>query len=91
MAMRRATITIPDDLEEEIDAYMEEREAPPSLTTLVQAALRHYLLQAKLEAREYSPPVQPFQIAPAETGSGLSDVSINHDKYFAEGVAEDRD
>jgi len=41
--MRRATITLPDDLEAEVDSYLAEQEAPPSLTALVQAALRRFL------------------------------------------------
>lgn len=41
--MRRATITLPDDLEADLDAYLASRDAPPSLTSLVQAALRRYL------------------------------------------------
>lgn len=41
--MRRATITLPDDLEAEVESYLAEHEAPPSLTALVQAALRRFL------------------------------------------------
>lgn len=84
MGMRRATITIPDDLERELDAYLEEREAPPSLTTLVQTALRRFLNEAKLESREYSPPAGPFRITPSETGSGRDDVSAEHDRHLSE-------
>lgn len=51
--MRRATITLPDDLEAEVEAYLGEQEAPPSLTALLQAALRHFLgeRRADREAR----------------------------------------
>lgn len=41
--MRRATITLPDDLEAEVEEYLADQEAPPSLTSLIQAALRRFL------------------------------------------------
>lgn len=41
--MRRATITLPDELEIEVETYLAEQEAPPSLNALVQAALRRFL------------------------------------------------
>lgn len=44
--MRRATITLPDDLEALLERYLDRLDAPPSLTALVQAALRQYLEDA---------------------------------------------
>lgn len=41
--MRRATITIPDGLDEEVDQFRENQAARPSLTAIVQAALESYL------------------------------------------------
>ena len=41
--MKRATMTFPDDLAEAMESYLASQEAPPALTTVVQAALRHYL------------------------------------------------
>jgi hypothetical protein len=41
--MKRATVTIPDDLEKAVDSYVRAQEAPPPLTAVVQAALREYL------------------------------------------------
>ena len=41
--MKRATITIPDDLNRAVEKYIDAHDAPPSLTAVVQAALRHYL------------------------------------------------
>ena len=41
--MKRATMTFPDDLAEAVDNYRQAQEAPPSLTTVVQTALREYL------------------------------------------------
>ncbi len=41
--MKRATITLNDELERAVDAYLRDQEARPSLTAVVQAALRQYL------------------------------------------------
>lgn len=78
--MKRATITLPDDLAAGVDEYLESHDAPPALTTVVQAALREYL-----QERGFLRPFRTLRITPAAQGSGLTDVSVNHDKYFAEG------
>ena len=41
--MRRASITIPDGLESALEKYRGDLEAPPSLASVVQAALWEYL------------------------------------------------
>lgn len=41
--MRRATITLPDDLEEKLERFRLAQPARPSLTSVVQAALEEYL------------------------------------------------
>ena len=41
--MKRATVTISDDLEASLNAYMSHQEVTPALTGVVQAALREYL------------------------------------------------
>lgn len=46
--------------------------------------LQQSMLEEKLEGLEYRPPQRPFRPTPAENGSGLSDVSANHDRYLAE-------
>ena len=81
--MRRATITIPDELDIQVNAYLAAQEAPPSLAALVQAALRRYLKEQRLKAREYQPPRRPLHVTPAPTGSGMSDVSVEHDRELA--------
>ena len=78
--MKRATITLPDDLAVGVDEYLRAQDAPPALTTLMQAALREYLRE-----RGFPRPFRPLKITPAPQGSGVTDVSVNHDKYFAEG------
>lgn len=80
--MRRATVTIPDDLETELNRYLKAQDAPPSLTGLVEAALRRFLEEKRLESRQHRPARRPFSITPAERGSGHHDVSIEHDRYL---------
>ena len=74
--MKRATMTFPDDLAKAMDDYLQAQEAPPALTTVVQAALREYLRERGF-LREY----RPLKITP-KGNSGRSDVSQNHDLYL---------
>jgi hypothetical protein len=76
--MKRATMTLPDDLAEAVDSYRQAQDAPPALTTVVQAALREYLRE-----RGFLRPYRPLKITPASRGSGKHDVSENHDLYLA--------
>ena len=76
--MKRATITLPDDLEQALDQYAEEQEVPVRLTAIIQAAVREYLRE-----RGYLHATAPLRIRPAERGSGKSDVSTSHDQYIA--------
>ena len=76
--MKRATITIPDDLEDAVERYCRAHEAAPALTTVVQAALRQYLSD-----RGYLRPSGPLRITPARKGSGRRDISQSHDRYLA--------
>jgi hypothetical protein len=75
--MRRATITLPDDLAEATESYLRTQEVPPALTTVVQTALREYLRE-----RGFLRVRRTLKIRPARRGSGRSDVSQNHDLYF---------
>ena len=76
--MKRATITFPDDLAEALDDYIRTQEVAPALTTIMQTALREFLRE-----RGFLRPYKPLKITPAGRGSGRSDVSLNHDRYFA--------
>lgn len=69
-------MTLPDDLAKAVDDYVKAQEAPPALTTVVQAALREYLRERGF-LREY----RPLKITP-KGNSGRSDVSQNHDLYL---------
>ena len=77
--MKRTTITIPDEIQRALTAYYQDQEIAPTLTAVVQEALRDYLAE-----RGYLPPTRPLRISPAERGSGKGDVSTAHDRYLAE-------
>ena len=70
-------MTFPDDLAEAMEKYVQAQEAPPALTTVVQAALREYLSE-----RGYLRPYRPLKITP-KGRSGKSNVSEEHDAYLA--------
>jgi hypothetical protein len=75
--MKRATMTLPDDLAEAVENYVQAQEAPPSLTAVVQAALRQYLSE-----RGFLHTGRTLKITPARKGSGRRDVSQEHDRYL---------
>ena len=76
--MKRATITLPDDLEQALERFVEEQEVPVQLTAVVQAAVREYLGE-----RGYLRTSSALRIRPAKGGSGQKDGSISHDRYLA--------
>ena len=45
--MRRVTVTIPDDLEEDLDRFLASHELRPSVASLLRAALRQYISGVK--------------------------------------------
>ena len=73
--MKRATVSIPDDLAKAVDSYVGAQEAPPSFTAVVQAALRQYLTE-----RGYLRARKPLRINPATRGSGRRDVSLTSER-----------
>ncbi len=75
--MKRSTMTLPDDLAQAVDNYLQAQEVPPALTTVMQTALREYLGE-----RGFLRPYKPLRIRTAKHGSGSSDGSINHDLYL---------
>lgn len=76
--MRRATVTLPDDLARAVENYVQAQDAAPPLTAIVQAALRQYLTE-----RGYLRAAGSLSITPARHGSGRRDVSQAHDRYLA--------
>lgn len=77
--MKRATVTIPDEIERALDSYLADQPVPLALTALMQSALRAYLAD-----RGYLPPAQPLRITPSDRGSGQHDTSAAHDQILAE-------
>ena len=78
--MKRASITLSDDLQSALEAFLRQQKTSPALTAIVQSALREYLA-----SRGYLPPARTLRITPARKGSGKKDISKDHDRYFAEG------
>jgi Arc/MetJ-type ribon-helix-helix transcriptional regulator len=76
--MKRATISLPDDLEQALEQFVEAQAVPVHLTAVVQAAVREYLGE-----RGYLPSTSKLSIRPAERGSGKDDVSASHDQYLS--------
>lgn len=75
--MKRATVTLPDDLAQAVERYVQAQDAPPPLTSVVQTALRVYLTE-----RGYLRAGRPLRVRPAPRGSGRRDVSQAHDRYL---------
>lgn len=78
--MKRATVTISDEIETNLDAYIRRQEVAPALTAVVQAALQEFLAR-----RGFVAGARKLRITPAEKGSGAKDASAHHDRYLAEG------
>ena len=83
--MKEMAITLPDDLEEALEAYRRERDLPPTPATVVQVLVCEYLTS---HGYLVSLPTRPLDIPVLDGGSGLADFSADHDRYFAEDVLE---
>ena len=59
--MKRASITVTDDLEPALDAYLRGQEVKPSLTRLLQTALREFLTRHGY----LPPPAKPASHSPS--------------------------
>jgi hypothetical protein len=79
--MKRATITLTNELEVALQQYLASQETPPSLTTVVQVALRDFLQLQKLKERGFREAKGTPRLSAAKKGSGLKDVSSRHDRY----------
>ena len=62
--MKRVTVTVTDELERDLNAYLSEQDTPPSLTTVMQVALRDFLRAQRLREREYRPAEGPLRLPP---------------------------
>ena len=77
--MEQTPITLPDDLVEALALFGRDQDPPRDPGEIVQTAVRAYLAE-----RGYKPQVRPLRITPAPQGSGVTDLSLHHDRYFAE-------
>jgi hypothetical protein len=77
--MRRATVTLTDELDAALNEYIRSLDAAPSLTAITQAALREFLAQ-----RGYLRTQRTFWLTPAEHGSGDPHASRDHNRSVAE-------
>lgn len=93
--MRRASITIPDDLGRALDKYLRDLEAPPSLASVVQAALRGYLEERGYHVETGEVLEDEPEIIPSEGGKpkglrGDAAPKLKGGPTIAETVIEDR-
>lgn len=52
--MRRISFSIPDELDLEVQAHLEKKDAPPTFSALMRTALREFLLAERLRAQGHS-------------------------------------
>ncbi len=78
--MRRVSITLSDELEVALEAWLACQSAAPSRTAVLQAALEEFL-----SLRGFAVSPRKLRTTPSIRGSGTSDVSVAHDRYLAEG------
>ena len=77
--MKRATVTIPDDIAPALRAYLADRRPTPPLTAVVHDALAAFLAE-----RGYLPGRTRLTLTPARRGSGTRSTSTDHDAVLAE-------
>ena len=78
--MKRATVSIPDDVAIALKAYLEDEQPTPPLTAVIHDALADFLAD-----RGYLPgKPRRLKLTVARGGSGTSTTSIDHDAAFAE-------
>jgi hypothetical protein len=77
--MKHDVLSLPDELVEDLDRFGRSQEPPRDPVEIVQTAVRDYLT-----AHGYATPARTLIITPAEQGSGVTDLSLHHDRYFAE-------
>lgn len=92
--MRRAVITIPDDLEAELERFLTTH-GEADLNAVLEAALRQYLPNPQAPARGQQRPgeTRPLWAVPIDEldECAESDVSVNHDRYIADAWFAERE
>lgn len=92
--MRRATITITNELERALERYRRDLEVPPALAAVVQTALREYLAErGYLVESDDASEEDEFIPATGPKPKGLPDgvaPKLKGDATVADAVIEDR-
>jgi metal-responsive CopG/Arc/MetJ family transcriptional regulator len=78
--MERTLLSLPEDLADALDRFGREQDPPREPSEIVQTALRAYLDDHGYVETDA---IRFLTISPAEAGSGVTDVSLHHDRYFA--------
>jgi hypothetical protein len=73
--MTSVTIELTDEMVEELMKFAMSRNINGDLPSIARQALSEFLA-----ARKMALPAPGFRITPAESGSGLGDLSISHDR-----------
>ena len=76
--MQRAAITLSDEIEASLDAYIQPQKVAPSVTAIMQGALQEFLSR-----RGFTAGARKLRVTPAKKGSDFKDVSVDHDRYLA--------
>ncbi|MBI4500362.1 MAG: hypothetical protein HY700_04300 [Gemmatimonadetes bacterium] len=77
--MKRASVTIPDDIAPALKAYLADQRPTPALTAVVHDALAAFLAE-----RGYLPGVpRRLKLTVARRGSGTRSTSTHHDAVLA--------
>ena len=84
--MKRTTISLPDELEAALSRYRREQEAHAPVSALAQTAIREFLARRGYAT---SSEARAFHLTAWSVGSGSEDVSVKHDRYFADSVQPD--
>jgi hypothetical protein len=77
--MKQAVVELSDDLVEGLARYRLSQDPALDLSAIVRQAIREFLA-----GRGLLQPSPGLRITPAERGSGLGDLSTEHDRYFTE-------
>lgn len=90
--MSQISINVPPEIEEELQRYLRFECNKEDLSPHAKEALDAYTAQQRSEATLVNTdrPYRTLRFPPSNVGSGLSDVSINHDKYLAEDFMRER-
>ena len=81
--VKRASITLPSELDQRVDEFLSAQSPRPSLTALVQEALSAYLDDYEWKRREYTPAKESVLTVTTER-TGHSDTAARHDEALAE-------